>query len=233
MKQTSVLPILHLIYHLTRAPDRSGAQCDADMHWLLCWLAHPLKRPAKLETAVILHGEPGSGKSLLCEVMQEIYGESGTTVSHEQTREIFNGWRSRKRFVVVDEVPDTPKLMADEAYLSSLITPSKVRINEKFKPARVEHNRANFIFLSGAASPLQLDSGDRRFFVVRHRGDRNAAQLLAQNVSAWRRDGGAAEFHRYLRHYPSTGFSRPPHEPSSTGDEARSAAGAAGEVSPS
>lgn len=206
MKPKDVAPMLALINRLTRQDGLSEAQCDANMHWLMCWLAIPLQRPGtKLQTAVVIQGAPGSGKSLLAQAMLKIYGDQAVEVGPEQLHSVFTDWISNKTFVAVEEAPSPRNLMRD--FIKKLITSPTVEIHTKYQPVRVEPNKANFIFLSGEARPFASDDTQRRFFVIEPKAAPREPGFFIDTIRWIEREGGAEAFRQYLLEYPVTDFS--------------------------
>jgi hypothetical protein len=99
-KQGDVEPILELARYLTSRASDKPEECEAVLHWLMCWIAYPLQRPgAKLRCAVVMHGDEGAGKNFFFETLLEIYGEYGKAVGQDELEDKFNDWRSRTLFV--------------------------------------------------------------------------------------------------------------------------------------
>ena len=93
-KQGDVEPILELARYLTSRSSEKPEECEAVMHWLMCWLAYPLKRVgAKMRCAVVMHGDEGAGKNFFFETLLEIYGEYGKAVGQDELEDKFNDWR--------------------------------------------------------------------------------------------------------------------------------------------
>ncbi|OGA56710.1 MAG: hypothetical protein A2710_03690 [Burkholderiales bacterium RIFCSPHIGHO2_01_FULL_64_960] len=208
MKRNDVAPILALINRLTRQDGLSEAQCDANMHWLLCWLATPLQRPGtKLQTAVVIQGAQGSGKSLLAQAMLKIYGEQAAEVGPEQLHSVFTDWISQKTFVAVEEGFSSRNLFRD--FVKKLITSPTIEINTKHQPVRVEPNKANFIFLSGEAHSFAFASGEgqRRFFVIEPKAAPRDPGFFVEIMRWIESEGSGEAFRQYLLEYPVTDFS--------------------------
>lgn len=208
MKHTAAQPMLALLRRLTRQPEKSDAQCDAGMHWLLCWLAVPLQQPGtKLTAAVAIQGGAGSGKSLLAQVMVDIYGDHGAIVGSEEAHGVFNEWLSNRRFVAVEAEHSHRSLIAKREQIKAWITSPEITINRKYHPALKEENKANFIFLSGSAVQWELVDTQRRFFVIEPESQ-EAQPAFFREIHHWIDcEGGAEAFRQYLLEYPVTDFS--------------------------
>jgi hypothetical protein len=139
--------------------------------WLLRWLAYPLQHlGAKMQTAVLIRGKQGGGKSVLGDIMLAIYGNAptgyGAVIGQADLESKFNDWMSDILFVVGEEVVSRQGRGEHKNPLKHLVTGKRVRINPKNLPAREEANHANFLFLSNELTPLPLEADDRRFTVI-------------------------------------------------------------------
>jgi putative DNA primase/helicase len=206
-----VKPILELIRYLTSRSSDAGEpghradENDKVMHYLLCWLAYPLQnKGAKLRTSVIVHGDEGAGKNFLFDVVVAIYGEYGMVVGQDELEDKFNDWRSRKLFVVGDEVSSRAELVHNKNRLKALITSTTVVINPKNLPRREEANHINVVFLSNELQPLALDNSDRRYLVLYTPRAREFE--FYRDLGVWKKSGGVAAFYHYLLHYPLEDF---------------------------
>ncbi len=189
--------------------------CNGDgtvLAWLLRWLALPLQRPgSKMATAVIMHGDEGSGKNLFLSVMQAIYGEYSMMIGQEQIESRYNEWASKRLFVIANEVLTRQEMRTHKGRLKFYITEPQIPIEGKFMPVRVEQNCMNIVFLSNETQPLLLDPGDRRYLVLWTPPplERDFYSAVADEIAA----GGAAAFYAYLMAVPLEGFgphSKPP-----------------------
>jgi putative DNA primase/helicase len=200
-EEGDVKPMLELVRHLTSRAAETADDCDAVLHWLLCWMAYPLQHlGAKLRTAVIMHGDEGAGKNFLFDTLVMIYGEYGATVGQDELEDKFNDWRSRKLFVVGDEVSSRQELVHNKNRLKALITSPTVQINPKNLPRREEANHMNIAFLSNEIQPQALDNTDRRYLVIFTPQARPVEFYKA--LGEWRKKGGVAAWYHYLLHYP-------------------------------
>lgn len=188
-------------------------QRDEEFWWLLRWIALPLQKPGtKMATAVLVHGAEGTGKSLLFEgIVKRIYGEYGITIGQAQLESQFTGWQSRKLYALAEEVVSRAEKAHYKGVLKHLVTGDELQINEKNMPLRQEANHVNFVFLSNSTVPLELDLGDRRYFVlhVEHVPTEGYFSALKAEIDA----GGIEAFYHYLLNLPLEDFgphSKPP-----------------------
>lgn len=185
--------------------------------WLLRWLAYPLQNlGAKMDTAVVMYGNEGPGKSILFEkIMTRIYGEGDSghhrTIGQQQLESQFNSWLSKTLFALCEEVVSRSERNHFKGQLKHLVTGKKLLINEKMLPGHEESNHANFVFLSNSTIPLELDLGDRRYFVIRV--DDVPPQSYFDELFDEINNNGIAAFYHFLMSIDMDGFdahSKPP-----------------------
>lgn len=136
--------------------------------WVLRWIALPLQRPgSKMATSIVMHGPDGAGKNLFWMVVTRIYGEYATQIGQRELDSDFNGWASRKLFILANEVIPPAEAGKLVGQLKALITEDVIQINDKGLPLRMEANRANFAFFSNNLQPLKVFGNDRRQMVIK------------------------------------------------------------------
>ncbi|MBC3927789.1 DNA translocase FtsK [Undibacterium sp. CY21W] len=186
--------ILELLFHL----------CNEDQdvfHWICCWLAYPLQNPgAKMATAIIMHGDEGSGKNLFFEkCIKHIYGEYGGIIGNAEIESQFNEWASKKLFMVCDEVVTRSELRQLKGRLKQITSNETIRINPKNMTGRDEANHINFVFLSNELQPLALDKTDRRYLVIWTPPKQPLSYY--KEVAAQMFNGGNEAFYHFLLNY--------------------------------
>lgn len=184
-----------------------------DYFWLMKWMAYPLQHPgAKMATAVLVHGAEGTGKSLLFEgILKRIYGQYGITIGQAQLEAQFTDWQSKRLFALAEEVVSRAEKAHYKGVLKHLVTGHELQINPKNLPLRQEPNHINFVFLSNSTVPLELDVGDRRYFVL-YIDDVPPPEHFAA-LQAEIDQGGIEAFYHYLLNLPLGDFgphSKPP-----------------------
>ncbi len=198
-----VTPILALLESLCGAEDN----VDECVAWILRWLAFPLQNPgAKMQTALLMFGEKqGTGKSLFFQdVIAPIYGEYGTVASQHQLDSTFTAWRSRKLFVLFEEVLSRDDKYSHNGTLKYMITGKSMSINQKNLPERTERNHMNGAFLSNEPQPIPIELEDRRFMVIEARAKQD--QEFYDRVSDSIKRGGVEAFYQFLLDFPLDGF---------------------------
>lgn len=197
-KRGDVAPIRLLLEHLC---DQDEDLCD----WVLNWLALPLQRlGTKMRTAVIVHGDEGSGKNLFFEIIRDIYGEYGMVIGQDQLEDKFNDWVSRKLFLLADEVVTRQEMRHHKGKIKAIVTGCELQINTKMMPLRREANHVNFVFLSNERQPFELDASDRRYCVLWTPPKRETA--FYQAVGQCLAQGGREAFYDFLLSRDLSGF---------------------------
>jgi putative DNA primase/helicase len=165
---------------------------------VLKWIAYPLQHPgAKMQTAIVMHGEEGAGKNLFWEVVRTIYGPYGSVITQNELESQFNTWATRKLFMIANEVVSRSELREHKGRLKNYITEKELQINEKLLPLRTEENHMNFVFLSNETQPLALDRTDRRYLVL-WTPPAKPPDFYAKVGAELDAGGGAAALYAYL-----------------------------------
>lgn len=134
---------------------------------VLNFLAHLVQRPQeRIGHALLITSEAkGIGKSTLGTVVRRLVGDQNSRVA--QTKDLkssFDGWLIGKLVVQVDEVYEAGNWdLANK--LKPLITEPTVSANIKYGPQIEIENYARFLMFSNHTAPLNIEEGDRRYFV--------------------------------------------------------------------
>lgn len=209
-KFTAILDLL--AYLCSNETDHASAL----LKWTLCWLAYPIQNPgAKMQTAMIVHGDQGAGKNtFFSRVYRPIYGKYSVEFGQTAMEEKFNGWMSGKLFGVGNEViASREELYHVKGKIKNMITESSWQIRSMHQDARMERNCCNFVFFSNDLNALHLDPHDRRFCVIwtphtpQPGKDNYAAfKLMMAEVHEEIENGGSEAFHEYLLRVDLEGF---------------------------
>lgn len=133
----------------------------------LNFLAHLVQRPQeRVGHALLITSEAkGIGKSTLGTVVRRLVGDQNSRVA--QTKDLkssFDGWLIGKLVAQVDEVYEAGNWdLANK--LKPLITEPTVSANIKYGPQIEIENYARFLMFSNHSAPLNIEDGDRRYFV--------------------------------------------------------------------
>lgn len=161
----AVQPVLRLLEYICGEAEASYTPIT---DWVLRWIALPLQKPgAKMATAIVMHGPDGAGKNLFWSVVAKIYGEYSTQIGQRELESQFNGWASRKLFILANEVVSPAEANQLVGQLKALVTEETIQVNEKGLPLRTEANLANFTFFSNNLVPLKVFGNDRRQMVIK------------------------------------------------------------------
>lgn len=193
--------LLDLLYYLCSDEEDSGAVYE----WLLKWLAYPIQHPgAKMQSAVVMRGPQGAGKSLFFGAIQQIYGEYGLSIDQMVLDSQFNDWISAKLFILAEEVCSFDEMSKQKNLLKNIITGKNIVINPKGLLCYSEENHANIVFLSNELKPVLIEKDDRRHLVVKTPKslDPSYYHAVAREIES----GGIAALHHYLLNLPLGDF---------------------------
>ena len=134
---------------------------------VLNFLAHLIQHPqARIGHALLITSEAkGIGKSTLGTIVRRLVGErNGRVAQTKDLKSSFDGWLVGNLVVQVDEVYEAGNWdLANK--LKPLITEPTVSANIKYGPQIEVENFARFLMFSNNTSPLNIEDGDRRYFV--------------------------------------------------------------------
>lgn len=165
--------------------------------WVLKWCAYPLQHlGAKMQTAIVMHGEEGTGKNLFWGAVCSIYGRHGGMITQRDLEDKFNAWLSAKLFVIANEVVTRQEMSHHVGFLKNLITEPTISVRRMYADAVSEANHMNLVFNSNELQALKIHPRDRRYMVIRTPHPRDAAfyREAADEVAS----GGAQALFRYL-----------------------------------
>lgn len=195
--------IINLLQYLCGEEDQDQAPVT---EWVLKWLAYPLQHlGAKMRTAVVMHGkDEGTGKNLFFGAIKSIYGEYGSLITQAELEDKFNGWMSRRLFLIANEVISKQEIRHHVGRLKNMVTEDVLPIRDMWAPLRYESNHANMVFLTNELQALQIQPGDRRYMVIRTPAPkpREYYDAVVEELV----NGGVSAFHGYLRNMDLAGF---------------------------
>lgn len=171
--------------------------CNQDAEqatWVARWLAYPLRHPgAKMQTALLVAGSQGAGKSLLFErVVGPMYGNQAQ-LGGVFPRRTFNGWAIGKRYAVLQDVPVQD---LGTGPLKSLIASPNIVVRRAGMPDIAINNHLNLVLMTAYDFQIGLDS--RRLALLTPRSPLPVE--LAAGVVHEIENGGLVDFHQYLTH---------------------------------
>lgn len=141
---------------------------ELERRYVLEWLAHVAKDPRQRMTyALVIQGAPGSGKSIIGEMMKAIVGESNVgSIANSEIKSEFSGWADGHLLKVVEEVSVKGHRFDIMNNLKEKITNSTLSIVRKGRDGVLIRNTASYLMFTNEIDGLFIDENDRRYLVV-------------------------------------------------------------------
>ena len=180
---------------------------EAYFEYLLGWMARAVQHPdSPGETAIVLRGQSGTGKSFFAKHFGKLWGRHFLQVSN--AAHLVGQFNAHLRDCVI--------LFGDEAFfagdkkhesvLKTLITEEQMMIEQKGVDAETSPNFTHLILASNSDWVVPTGATERRFFVLdvadTHRQDSN----YFQNISNQMHDGGYETLLHFLLGFDLKGF---------------------------
>lgn len=167
--------------------------------WLTMWLAGMVQEPARLPgTAAVIHGVPGSGKTLVGKYAGAMIGAALHVVMDgvDELLDRFNYRISGKLLVQGEEVRGTASNLGR---IKTLVTASTLRIEKKGVDAYDVENLTHLLLTSNDAWVVHTERGDRRFMFFDSSPDRaNDLEYFGAIMHQMEKDGGVAGLLHFL-----------------------------------
>ncbi len=175
--------------------------------YLLGWMARTVQRPNKPgETAVVLRGASGVGKSFFAKTFGSLWGRHFLQVSNAQHLVgIFNV-----------HLRDCVVLFGDEAFfagdrkhesvLKTLITEDRMVITPKGVDSEMSPNFTHLILASNASWVVPTGPTERRFFVLDVGDDHKQDHKYFRRIDKSMANGGRENLLHFLLNYNLVGF---------------------------
>ncbi len=164
--------------------------------WVWQWFAYPIQYPgAKLNSAILVWGGQGVGKTFLGEIIQRIYGDNGYKLGPGRLHGNFNSWVKYKQFILGEEVSSSDK-RTDADRLKDLITGRTITIEPKGVDVFEINNTVNFYMVSNHSDALYLEADDRRIFV--HHIAKEQELKFYKEVEKWVNSDGPSYLMNHL-----------------------------------
>lgn len=191
-------PMLDLIRKLLPDP--------RDQAILICYLAAMIQYlGTKFRWCPVLQGAEGNGKTLVCELMENIIGHRYSwSPQAKKINNQFNGWLYEKLFVHIQEIYIADRRdLADT--LKNWVTDRRVEIEGKGKDQLMVDNRVNFIACTNHYDAIQKTVNERRYAVF-FTNQQNYDDLMRDgltdeyftNLANWIHGDGSKIFAHYL-----------------------------------
>lgn len=141
---------------------------DKAAKYMMDWIAWGFQNPSKqIGTAIVLIGDPGSGKGMIGNLLSGIWGSHGLALRDK--RSIvgdFNAHLTECAFAFVDEALFSgDRQTADK--IKGLITEPTLMTEAKFKNRAETTNMLKMMMASNHDHAIQVDPKDRRFAVIK------------------------------------------------------------------
>jgi Family of unknown function (DUF5906) len=167
---------------------------------VLDWIAHLVQRPQQwVNHAILLTSEAkGIGRSTLGTIIRRLVGERNSRVAQSKDlKSQFDGWLVGQLVIQVDEIYEYGNWdLANK--LKPLITEPTVSVNMKYGPQMEVQNFARLLMFSNNTTPIDLEKGDRRYFVFDSKAqprDANHYEMLNRFIDS---DAGMSSIYTYL-----------------------------------
>jgi hypothetical protein len=138
---------------------------------LLDWMAYQLQYPGtKINHAVVMSGQPGTGKDTLFWPMMQAYGIHGLDVNGDALQRDFNDYLSRAKFIIFQELDlgehREANRIANKLKPMVATPPDTLLINRKGVPEFAIKNVVQLVLLTNEVEPIKISDKDRRYFVL-------------------------------------------------------------------
>jgi hypothetical protein len=139
--------------------------------YIISWLRHTVLHPhQKTGKTIVLQSLPGSGKSMFTQwLIDNVFGtHCANSLKLDDVSGKFNSLLLNKVFVVMEELPvvrDSYHHVFDT--LKDLVTGKTMSIQYKGKEPMIVDNLLNFWISSNHERSIKIDTGDRRYVVIK------------------------------------------------------------------
>ncbi|MEH2529947.1 hypothetical protein V1277_003678 [Bradyrhizobium sp. AZCC 1588] len=168
---------------------------------VLNFIAHLVQRPdERANHAILLTSEAkGIGKSTLGTIIRRLVGERNSSVAQSKDlKSQFDGWLMGKLVVQVDEVYEHGNADLSNR-LKPILTEPTVSVNIKYGPQMEVKNFARLILFSNHSAPIDIEDGDRRYFVFDSKAQPRGPDYYERLNASIGSDKGMAAIYWWLR----------------------------------
>jgi hypothetical protein len=180
---------------------------DEYYKYLIGWMARTVQKPGQPgETAVVLRGKSGTGKSFFANQFGSLFGRHFLQVS--DAKHLVGAFNAHLRDCVV--------LFGDEAFyagdkkhesvLKTLITERRMVIEQKFVDAEASPNFTHLILASNSEWVVPTGPTERRFFVLDVGDEKKQDSDYFRGIADDLDNGGRENLLHYLMNYDLEGF---------------------------
>lgn len=181
-------------------------------------MAYKAQHPEeKVPLALVLIGDPGSGKTLWTECLQAAFAPYAITLPSSALRDNFQGWLERTLLAVINEV-EPEDLERGQDRLKALVSDLERPMNEKYRVARQIRSYTSYILTANRRAAGAFSHADRRMIVIGTPPMRRE-QAFYTRVRDWKFAGGGQALLHWLINVDLEGW-RPPREAPMTPEKA-------------
>lgn len=181
-------------------------------------MAYKAQHPEeKIPLALVMIGDPGSGKTLWTECLQAAFAPYAITLPSSSLRDNFQGWLERTLLAVINEV-EPEDLERGQDRLKALVSDLERPMNEKYRVARQIRSYTSYILTANRRAAGAFSHSDRRMVVIGTPPTRKD-QAFYHRVRDWKLAGGGQALLHWLLTVDLCGW-RPPREAPMTPEKA-------------
>ena len=158
----------HILFFRNHLKVLSGNDSNIQQYFEM-WIAHCFQFPEQKSTCPIFISDQGAGKGTFNKTMQLLLGGNKYLETTNPVRDIwgaFNSQMSDSFFVNINEI-GKKDLVEYMGLLKALVTDSQLTINTKGLPQYKITSFHRFIFTTNNTDPINIQDGDRRFWIIR------------------------------------------------------------------
>jgi len=139
-------------------------------NYFLDWLAHIFQKPTeKTNTAIILKGQQGCGKSITCEFIGHLLNyDKYYYKTADPLKDLFGSFNSIGGSKMLIALEETESNVSSKIYerMKEAITATKRTLNEKFVKERKQNDYARYILATNNEAALKIDDNERRMVCI-------------------------------------------------------------------
>ena len=145
-------------------------QAEPIYNYFLDWIAHIFQHPTeKTNTAIILKGQQGCGKSITCEFLGHLLNyDKYYFKTADPLKDLFGNFNSiggAKMLIALEEAESNVSSKIYER-MKEAITATKRTLNEKFVKERKQNDFARYILATNNEVALKIDDNERRMVCI-------------------------------------------------------------------